>query len=320
VKSSGIFKITFNNVFIVNASYHCDSIFMCLLELDCWMVLDKKLPAPLSKFLVYTCAGHESNLSRWRKSRDDFDLFVVYYGDQTGQYFHESDYYISQKGGKFPNFYKVYSQWRKIFDSYQVVMIADDDLIFTSSNLSVFFKIFETYNLSLAQPSFDPRGKASHRVGKVRPFSLMRYTNFVEVTCPAFDSYSLALFMSVYDPELNCQGVDYWFSGLIAKVKKRIAIVDAVVCLNPRDETKINGREIDTLFDSEERERQWQIAVGKYQLEEIIPVTFSSERYPISFRAFYLMCRHLFFKLEAQLNKLIRRKLVLPLNRYLDKK
>jgi hypothetical protein len=68
--------------------------------------------------------------------------------------------------------------------------------------------------------------------------------------------------MNVYDPNLIGWGVDFWFSELISKQdssNNKIAIVDLISCINPRDEKKKdNKREIDLLQSRDDRIAVWE--------------------------------------------------------------
>lgn len=145
-----------------------------------------KIRRPNSKYLVFTSAGDHSNLELWIKGHKNFDLWVTYYGDKKGRYHAISDFYNCRKGGKFPNFYYVFQRYHEILDHYDAIMVMDDDIIINGTEISRLFRIREQFDLWVLQPAFDPRGKISIPITRVRLFSYLRFTNFVEVTCPLF--------------------------------------------------------------------------------------------------------------------------------------
>jgi hypothetical protein len=216
-----------------------------------------------SKYLVYTSAGDHSNLYNWLKNADSqkegkaFDLWVTYYGDQENKYKEFADYYNMHKGGKFPNLYYVYQRWKDILANYEAIFVLDDDIIIGCSAINCLFKIREQYDLWLLQPAFDPKGKISHSITRVTPSFFLRYTNFVEVACPLFRKDKLDKFMEVYDPGLVGWGTDLWYSHLLGEQSGKIAIVDAIACINPHDDTKESGREIDKLEEKGIRIKKW---------------------------------------------------------------
>ena len=82
----------------------------------------------------------------------------------------------------------------------------------------------------------------------VKLFNSLRYTNFVEVTCPLFKKDKLDAFMNIFDPAPLIEwGIDWWFlETLGASLGGHTAVIDAVSCINPLDSTKGGGqREID---------------------------------------------------------------------------
>lgn len=240
--------------------------------------LSKQVVEQKNKYLVFTSAGVNSNLTHWLKGERNFDLWVSYYGDEDNKFANEADYYIAKKGGKFPNFHYCYNKWREIIKGYDAVMIMDDDLIFSGSDISKLFKLQEEYNLWLLQPAFDRRGKVSFSITEVHAFTKLRYTNFIEVTCPLFQKEKLVEFMDVYDPLLIGWGVDLWYSEIMSKqdIKhNKIAIIDEVSCINPRDKTKQNkAREIDKLQSTDIRRQVW----GTIQLKNNLDLEFKDQK------------------------------------------
>jgi len=224
--------------------------------------LVKQIHDSSCKYLVFTSAGDNSNLDCWLKGHKNFDLWISYFGDQDQRYIEQADYYIKRKGGKFPNLKFVYKNWKNILDAYDAIFVLDDDLIFSGTDISRLFDIMVKEDLLLLQPAFDKRGKISFKLNEVFPFSLLRHSNFVEVACPLFDKDKLFEFMNVYDPNLIGWGVDFWFSELISKQdssNNKIAIVDLISCINPRDEKKKdNKREIDLLQSRDDRIAVWE--------------------------------------------------------------
>lgn len=232
--------------------------------------LHQRTALPRHKNLVFTSAGDKSNLSLWLKGRRNFDLWVCYYGEQEGRHKESSDYYMARKGGKFPNFHFAYQRWRHLIDQYEAILIMDDDIIISGSDISRLFDIRRHYDLWVIQPAFLPEGKICHAITRQRPCTFMRSVNFVEVTCPLFRKDKLDEFMRVYDPVLVGWGIDLWMTSLFAPdVEGRMAVIDAVPCINPRDETKGGIREIDMLQDHETRKATWEKARIKYGLPSL---------------------------------------------------
>jgi hypothetical protein len=56
-----------------------------------------------SNNLVFTSAGDRSNLRGWLQGRRNFDLWVVYYGEQRGTFRDLATYHVNRQGSKFQN-------------------------------------------------------------------------------------------------------------------------------------------------------------------------------------------------------------------------
>ncbi len=230
----------------------------------------KLSPTKTSEFLVFSSVGDSTNVDRWLKGRN-FDLWIVYYGDDPStDYSHDCEYFVRRKGAKFPNFQAAFIEHRDLLARYEAIMVADDDLIMSGRAINELFAIRRRYDLWLLQPSFDMQSRISHPITRKRPWSLLRYTNFVEVTCPLFETSRLMQFMDVYDDRLVGWGIDWWYSHLIHQADEqsnKIAIVDTVSCRNPRESTKPRGREIDRLQSKTLRQHYWSVVKRQHALE-----------------------------------------------------
>jgi len=230
--------------------------------------LYRKKSKPSSRYLVFTSAGDNSNLHLWLNGKRNFDLWVIYYGNEINRYKDESDFYIARKGGKFPNLYYAYNTWSDILDHYQAIFVMDDDIIINANDISRLFDIREQYDLWALQPAFSREGKISHPITQVNPVTTMRFTNFVEVTCPLFRKDKLDEFMNVFDPVLVGWGIDWWFLDLwSSEIEGKVAIIDEIPCVNPPASAKGGKREIDLLQSEPERRENWEKIKSKYNIQ-----------------------------------------------------
>lgn len=148
-------------------------------------------------------------------------------------------------------------------------MVLDDDIIINGEALSSLFEIRDFYKLWALQPAFDPRGRVSHQITAQNLECLMRLTNFIEVTCPLFSKQALDQFMKVYDPILVGYGIDWWFLNCFGPdLKGKIAVIDAISCINPHTTIKGGIREIDTLQSKEMRIQHWLKIKEKLQITQ----------------------------------------------------
>jgi hypothetical protein len=258
--------------------------------------LKKKLASPKSRYLVFTSAGDRANLQSWLKGKQNFDFWITYYGETKNRYREFCDYYLERKGGKFPNLHYAYQHFREILECYEAIFIMDDDLIISSTEIGYLFEIREKYDLWLLQPAYDPQGKISHPITGARPLSFMRYTNFVEVTCPLFRRDVLDKFMKIYDPILIGWGIDWLYMHALGdKIEKKVAVVDAVTCLNPTDEMKGGYREIELLQDTPTRIENWKKIRQLHNVRELLAADqYESgyEKFPLNFKYLASAIKH----------------------------
>jgi hypothetical protein len=223
-----------------------------------------------SNNLVFTSAGDRSRLRGWLEGVRDFDLWVVYYGDKPGTFCDISDNYLVRKGSKFQNLHYCYQTHKHELDRYSAIMVLDDDILIDANGLTRLFAIREELDLWVLQPAFRIVGKISWDVTRVRPTAKLRYTNFVENTCPLFRRDKLDAFMSVYDPELVAYGTDWWFlQSMGTDLEGHVAIVDEVACVNPYDKSKGGIREIDRLQSAVQRKEVWKRMKALHGLDEM---------------------------------------------------
>jgi hypothetical protein len=222
-----------------------------------------------SNNLVFTSAGDRSNLRRWLQGRRDFDLWVVYYGEQPGMFRELATYHVNRQGSKFQNLHYCYKHWPHLLAQYDAIMVTDDDIVIDATGITRLFEIRREFDLWALQPAFRLAGKVSWDITAVHATAKLRYTNFIEMACPLFRRDKLDAFMAVYDPELVGYGVDWWFLHTLgAGLDSRVAVVDEVTCINPYDVRKGGVREIDTLQSHEKRKEVWARMKARYGLDE----------------------------------------------------
>lgn len=227
---------------------------------------------PKHKHLIFTSAGDNTNIRQWLETNPNFDVWVCYYGNETFPLKDQVAHYTERKGGKFQNFHFFFHQHKDVFEQYESIMIMDDDIILSTPDINQLFGLHTQLQLQLIQPAFDRTGKVSHAITERKPFTHLRYTNFIEVTCPIFKLSAIRDFMDQYDPTVNATGVDWWYCTEIDnKEPLSIAICDSIWCLNPHDEDKSNDgvREIDRLLSNQQRIDTWKEVKSKNNLHHV---------------------------------------------------
>lgn len=233
-------------------------------------------------YLVYTSAGHAANVKQWCSSTNrNYDIWITNYTDTRSLNKEYSDYYNERQGSKFQNLKAIFEEHRELLSNYKAIMAADDDIVISPDSLSALLKVLTDKDIWILQPAFSRFGKISHNITKRKLTSSLRYTNFVEVTCPIFRTDKLFDFLSVYNTELStCYGIDWWFlRHLGIDQQDRFAISDKYYCINPRDRFKPGRRrEIDSLNSHDQRVSMWrniqrEIGINSFKPQEYRHVT-----------------------------------------------
>ena len=220
-----------------------------------------------SKHLVFSSVGDNHALKHWTRHEKNFDLWVAHYGNKKLSECLDIDFVIDITGAKFPNFKYFCTYYRDILQQYDSIALLDDDLIISSSEINALFAIRGAYDLWILQPAFSLSGKISHLITQAQKNTLLRCTNFVELTCPFFKTDKLLSFMEIYDPVLVGFGIDWWYLHHLHAPKDKIAIIDAITCINPFDTQKPEGREIDRLQSLQHRKANWRYIKKAYGLK-----------------------------------------------------
>lgn len=219
--------------------------------------------------LIFTSAGRSHNVRQWLTEGREYDIWVYDYANGQTGLDGVVEYYTILKGGKFPNLLHAYSTNPEKLRNYSQVLVMDDDIQIDPLDISIWFRRHRELDLWVSQAAFLPQGKVSHPITVARPFIDLRFTSFVEMTCPLFRRDMLDLFMAVYDKKLVGYGADYWFLHTLPLDRVgKIVVFDSIRCLNPWDNTKEGGiREITRLQSQAERVQIFQQIMAEMGVE-----------------------------------------------------
>jgi hypothetical protein len=106
-------------------------------------------------FLIIIPAGDNSyhHLRNWYKS-SIYDLFVIYYGDDSKLEMNmkdKSNFFIKKKGPKWQLVRHVLKTFN--WSQYKYIWLPDDDLDIEKEKIEEFFLISQRFKLELSQPS-----------------------------------------------------------------------------------------------------------------------------------------------------------------------
>lgn len=183
--------------------------------------------------LIISPVGDNSLHSNWINK--DFDLVLIYYGDNNDiaqSYINHTPYVYTSKGEKYHLLKSFIQDNVEFISKYDYIWLPDDDVDISPENINKLFNIAKEYNLFIAQPAMN--GYVSHEITKPIPNSLLRYTNFVEVLAPLFNTETLLKIYNTFDLNYSSWGYDYLWSYLLGYPQNSIAIIDDVVMTHTR--------------------------------------------------------------------------------------
>jgi hypothetical protein len=222
------------------------------------------------RYLLFSSVGDSYNkaIESWShspfKTERLFDIVFAYYGDDPARFAWLSsycDHIYWGKGSKFQNFIRLYHHLH--FARYSYIWVPDDDIALSLDQVASLFQLTEQYDLAVSQPSLSRYGVISYPIQIPQLKNcLLRYTNFVEVTCPVLSHRASALLVSIVEPysdRLTCHGLDIIMSHYIHGPSNRFAIIDAVTTRNPYPLEKKGGyRECLRMADVYSLRRNWE--------------------------------------------------------------
>lgn len=206
-------------------------------------------------------ASWSSGLRRGRQR--DYDIALVYYGDSASRYADlakRADRMFWSRGSKFQNLLRHLDTIAAL--EYRYIWVVDDDLALPPAGISRLFRITEDYGLAASQPAFSRNGRVSHPLTTAGGlWTLLRYTNFVEVGCPVVSRRALEILIPVLQPHmdlLTCWGIDILLSHHVWGASAPFGVIDAITVRNPHQSEKRTGqRECERIADVDTLRDHW---------------------------------------------------------------
>lgn len=183
------------------------------------------------KNLIIVAAGDSSLHQHWLNS-PDFDVYINYYGEVSGRYEKDGQFYSTFKGTKFKILLQVLDTHPDLLDYYQNVWIPDDDIYLTTEAVSQMFQTFKEFDLMLAQPGII--GFISIPLSAAIPFSRLRFTNWVEIMCPIFSRVCLQALKHTFTENDSHWGIEFLWNMVLGNPKDKIGIIDEVPAVHTR--------------------------------------------------------------------------------------
>jgi hypothetical protein len=187
------------------------------------------------KNLIVAPAGDDSLFKHWINDSPNFDLVLLYYGDNIDivtSYVSYTPYVYMAKGEKYHLLKSFIQDNIDFISNYEYIWLPDDDVSINTKDINRLFDIAKEYNLSISQPAMD--GYVSHEITKHIPNSILRYTNFVEVLAPLFKLETLLKVYNTFNLNYSSWGYDYLWPHLLNYPQNEIAIIDDIVMTHTR--------------------------------------------------------------------------------------
>lgn len=223
----------------------------------------KFIDTPINKLrrnLIILRAGHNSLHTQWSRNIDlddrNWDLCISWYDKDIPNTVIDCEYFTHQpQERKFSAIYKILNNNNSLW-SYDYIWMPDDDLMTSWRDINRFFNIIRRQNFSLAQPSVSSTSFVNHAITASNPDYLFRYSQFVEVMCPAFSKEALSICLPSFQESKYGFGLDHVWPSLLGRQAGRMAIIDNTCVEHTRpigsnyniNEAVNEGRTIETLY------------------------------------------------------------------------
>jgi hypothetical protein len=185
--------------------------------------------------LIIAPAGDDSLFKQWVEDSPNFDLVLLYYGDNTdiaASYTSYTPHVYAAKGEKYHLLKSFIQNNIDFISDYEYIWLPDDDVSIGTQHINKLFDLAKEHKLSISQPAME--GYVSHEITKPISGSLLRYTNFVEVLAPLFDKETLLDIYNTFDLNYSSWGYDYLWPHMLNYPQNKIAIIDDIIMNHTR--------------------------------------------------------------------------------------
>lgn len=182
------------------------------------------------KNLILATVGDLSLHRHWTKGINNYDTFLIYYGNSNG-YKEQSTFYKEAKGYKYHLLKETIDENPWLLE-YDYIWLPDDDIYATPEDIDYLFYLMKEYKLLLSQPTIMGWFGVDMNLHQVN--SLLRFTNWVEIMCPCFAAQALAVCASVFKENKTGWGIEMLWNVILDHPRDKIAILDDVVVVHTR--------------------------------------------------------------------------------------
>ena len=177
--------------------------------------------------LIICCAGDDSLHLQWYKDFRNYDLAVIYYGENDEKknlYSNSCDIFKIDKGEKYHLIKRFINDNTSLVEKYDYIWLPDTDIVIDCQAVNLMFLIAKKYNLFICQPAMN--GFVSHLITLPQNQNEIRFTSFVEILAPLFNKKTLWFLLDTFDENFTAHGLDFVWPKLLGYPENKIAIID----------------------------------------------------------------------------------------------
>lgn len=187
----------------------------------------------MMKNCVISAVGKDSLHKEWISGECNFDLHLVVYDESYDDFVGDTPYVCSMKGYKLKVVYHYLQTHPDVLDAYEYFFIPDDDILMDSNCINSLFDAMPYYGLRIAQPALvNSYYLWGHTLKD--PYSVLRYTNFVEMMVPCFSREALGKVLFTFNENETGWGTETHWPLLIHASPNDMAVIDAVSVVHTR--------------------------------------------------------------------------------------
>ncbi|HEY0275512.1 MAG TPA: DUF707 domain-containing protein [Paenirhodobacter sp.] len=193
--------------------------------------------AGLRRFLVLGRCGDKSLHRNWTADTSvprTWDLQLNSYAKDPATCADQDLSTVFDHGTKWDSIARHFRARPGLLDSYDYVMLPDDDLLMRAGDINRLFRIAVEYDLTIAQPALTPDSYISYPILLQMPGFRLRYSTFLESMACCLQSSYLRALLPMFERHFTAWGTDLVWATLMRDPAYRAAIIDAVPMTHTR--------------------------------------------------------------------------------------
>jgi len=185
------------------------------------------------KNCIIASVGKKSLHRHWLPKTQNYDVHLIVYDDSYSRFKHDSAYISVDKGYKLKLVYRYLEKHPEYLAHYEYFFIPDDDILISNENIERLFELMQKYSLSIAQPALLDSYFTYPSLVKDK-FTLLRYTNMVEMMLPCFSKDALKKVLFTFNENESGWGTDFHWGNIINITGKEMAVIDSIFAKHTR--------------------------------------------------------------------------------------